>query len=320
MASRKSKLIPELVVLVGLSCSGKTQYYEREYKCRGYSSYSLSSVSSKYSVKFKQKTYFKFCELILSDLEDGISVVIDDSNLFFRKRRSLVTYVKNKLGNCVSVRCDIVLSSLTGCLCRSYCSGRFLSYSELMRQLKSFQVPYYYEGFDKIDLVSLDECLDIDLYHSSDLDFFELDTSHHRFSLGKHLDESGKYIIDNYSNHSDFLVLYESALNHDIGKFYTKVFIDLYGNKTKQAHYWGHSEAGSYVYLTRFFSDFLRYGEDACLSVEEALFVSVLISWHMAPYSYWAKNKDVFDKDRVMLGERLFRDISILHDADLYAH
>ena len=52
----------------------------------------------------------------------------------------------------------------------------------------------------------------------------------------------------------------------------------------------------------------------------DILGVSVLIMWHMRPYLAWEQSEKAMQKDKKLLGETLFNDIMLLHEADLYAH
>ena len=52
----------------------------------------------------------------------------------------------------------------------------------------------------------------------------------------------------------------------------------------------------------------------------DILGVSVLIMWHMRPYLAWEQSDKAMQKDKKLLGETLFNDIMLLHEADLYAH
>lgn len=40
----------------------------------------------------------------------------------------------------------------------------------------------------------------------------------------------------------------------------------------------------------------------------------------MHPYCQWKQSEKVLNKDKKLLGAKLFNDILCLHDADVYAH
>lgn len=54
--------------------------------------------------------------------------------------------------------------------------------------------------------------------------------------------------------------------------------------------------------------------------VDSHLYVAVLIFWHMRPYIAWEQFEKAMEKDKKLLGEELFNDICLLHEADVYAH
>ena len=94
---------------------------------------------------------------------------------------------------------------------------------------------------------------------------------------------------------------------HDEGKVFTKSFYDARGNPSEEAHYYSHERCGAYNSL---------FYEMPC----EHLYVAQLIQWHMRPYLAWEQSEKAMQKDKKLLGETLFNDIMLLHEADLYAH
>ena len=50
------------------------------------------------------------------------------------------------------------------------------------------------------------------------------------------------------------------------------------------------------------------------------LYIASLINWHMKPMTAWKQSKRCLDRDRKMIGEEMYRDIMLLHEADLAAH
>ena len=101
-------------------------------------------------------------------------------------------------------------------------------------------------------------------------------------------------------------LIYATAL-HDCGKPFCKTFKNTKGEITEQAHYYNHEHIGSY--------DSLFY------AANNALYVSVLIRWHMQPY-FWEKdsNEKLHNKYRKLWGEQLYKDIMKIHEADKAAH
>ena len=88
-----------------------------------------------------------------------------------------------------------------------------------------------------------------------------------------------------------------AALWHDIGKPYTKAFIDSKGNQCETAHYYSHNNL----------SGWMSYGMQ-----NTTPYIAWLISTHMEPFfnSKYYNNLPPFLK----------KDIDLLHEADLNAH
>ena len=102
------------------------------------------------------------------------------------------------------------------------------------------------------------------------------------------------HYIDNVTNNASLLY---AAVSHDIGKPYTKSFVDSKGNPCDVAHYFGHQSVG----------EWMSYGLH---SVNP--YVAWLISTHMDPFlntKYW-RNLPAFLK----------KDVDLLHEADVNAH
>lgn len=54
--------------------------------------------------------------------------------------------------------------------------------------------------------------------------------------------------------------------------------------------------------------------------IDNHLYVAQLVQWHMRAYLAWEHSEKAMQKDRKLLGETLFNDICLLHEADLAAH
>ena len=42
--------------------------------------------------------------------------------------------------------------------------------------------------------------------------------------------------------------------------------------------------------------------------------------WHMQPYLAWEQSEKAKQQDKILIGEELFNDICLLHEADRAAH
>ena len=99
---------------------------------------------------------------------------------------------------------------------------------------------------------------------------------------------------------------------HDNGKAFTKTYINAKGENDGQAHYYQHQCVGAY--------DSMFYLDAAGYKTEEKVYISNLIYYHMHPYMSWQQSQKAMNRDRNLIGEKMFSDILKLHDADISAH
>ena len=111
---------------------------------------------------------------------------------------------------------------------------------------------------------------------------------------------------------------------HDLGKYYTKTFMDSKGNPSEEAHYYGHENYGAYMFLLGQ-NHAVSTGDDECAKTDKReqknnLYIASLINWHMRPHTAWKQSEKAKERDRKLIGEEMYQDIMILHEADLSAH
>lgn len=108
-----------------------------------------------------------------------------------------------------------------------------------------------------------------------------------------------------------------AAAYHDCGKFFTKKFENSKGVPTESAHYYGHENYGTYLFLLDAYqgNERWKYG-----GFEKTLYIAQLINWHMRPFEAWGVLEEPKDADRKLLGEQMISDIINLHAADAQAH
>ena len=175
------------------------------------------------------------------------------------------------------------------------------------RMLSRFQIPAFYEGFDQIWFHSTGELMNFDQM----LDGFMQDNPHHSLSLQDHLQIASMYFVNDP-------VLEETAKWHDIGKLFTKSFVDAKGNPSEIAHFYGHENYGAYLYLLNNTVQATSYVGTQFLR-DAVPYKALLINWHMRPYE-WDKNPHVKEKDERLIGHNAIVDLEKLHAADIAAH
>ena len=205
--------------------------------------------------------------------------------------------------------CLIVLASPEECLKRNGMRPRKVPENKIYDMLCSFETPYYYEGWDDIKAV---HGADIYRFPREEAKKISQDNPYHTLTLGEHLDTCRDYCRSAGASAR----VQEAAWYHDIGKMYTKRFVNGKGEITETAHYYGHENYGAYLYLC----------EKACsvnysdASWEDTLYTANLINWHMRPLTTWQYSPAREKKDRQFMGKDMFEDLMQLHRADIKAH
>lgn len=299
----------ELVMLVGIPGCGKSSI-SREYEEQGYLVHSSDLIRKELygseEIQGKAAEVFELLgQRVRNDLRAGRSCVIDATNLS-RKRRtamldSLAKYAEHKT-------CVIVLAAPSVCMERNEARNRTVPAEMIYRMLCSFETPYYYEGWDTIEMVYGGEPY---VFPREQADALSQDNPHHTLTIGAHLTAARDYCIE----HGFSDAVCEAAWYHDIGKFYTKRFMNFRGKPTEFAHFYGHENYGAYLYLCE-----KVCGMTPDDSSEEILYIANLINWHMKPLNSWEHSPSHEEKDRKLVGEAMYRDIMLLNQADRDAH
>ena len=309
--------MPELIMLVGLPGSGKSTY-AAEYKEKGYHVHSSDQIREELYHDIQDQThndkvFQTLHKRIKDDLKRGISCVYDATNLAMKRRIGFLRELKNI--KCVK-KCYIDLIPIEECKKRNAMRERRVPDEVIDKMVCRFDVPMWYEGWDHIHILTEDEVNY--KFSMKELYNFNQDNSHHTLSLSDHMLQtainiSNKVLNSNIKeNNKDVLIT--SALYHDIGKIITKSFINLHGETTEEAHYYGHDHAGAYLYLLK-----CAYEDYDGLNYKH-FYISSLINWHMRPYLGWKQSEKSRKRDRKLIGEEMYQNIMLLHEADVAAH
>lgn len=304
-----------MIMMIGLPGSGKS--YEAATIAKELDAVIVASddirekhFAGTYSSAENVCVFQKVHKAIKQNLLQGKSVIFDATNLGSRKQEH---FLKNELRNILCEKIGILMATpFSQCMKNNAARSRKVPDEAIRRMYQNFQPPYYYEGFDAIQIVLWQQA-----YAPSPWDFpdeymdYSQDNSHHALSLGEHSKRAFQYVLDEYLmkqklNQPECAV---AALLHDCGKPLTKGFHDSKGNSTEEAHYYNHQNVGAYVSL--FYS--------AQVPHIDSLLISWLISKHMEPYE-WQKNPQIRNKRILHYGSDLMLMLDILHKVDTIAH
>lgn len=241
-------------------------------------------------------------------LKANKEVILDATNLN-RKRR--INFIK------VMPKCEVeaVVFAIPFEVCceRNEDRERVVPMSAMERMYKSFQPPHHAEGFDKIEYIRLGDFDDEEYYYiinDRNIDC-KHDNPHHSLSCGEHCEaayfKAREFLLEDdafskYERNS----IFEAAGHHDMSKYKCKVFYDMKGNPTKDAHFYGHECVSAYDYLVCFPEN----------SDEELTFVSNLIANHMVFYA----GEGAVKNRRKLYGEEFWAALEVIHKADKAAH
>lgn len=305
-------MIPKLFYMVGLPASGKSTKAEelaKEYNANIHSSDAMRRELSG-DINNQDINTLVFNTLhkrIKEDLRNGINCIYDATNISYKRRIGFLQEL-NKIP-CQKI-CILMATPYEQCLKNNQQRDRKVPEEVIERMYKNFYIPYWYEGWDDIQ-IEYGGCRSkygfpirvIDKYIN-----FNQENSHHALTLGEHLKQSLLYIQrkQNLGYNSDKdTTLRVSAVLHDCGKPYVKDFHNAKGEPSENAHYYNHQYVGAY--------DSLFYTMPI-----NPLDVAIRVMWHMQ--LYFIKEEKTLNKYKKLWGEELYRDLLILHEADINAH
>lgn len=299
----------EIIMLVGIPGSGKSTVAE-QYAQKGYKVHSSDAIREqlygKEDIQGKAPEVFQILlQNMRKDFRAGFSCVVDASNLRRRRRGSMLS----ALSRCVEKRtCILVLADPDECLKRNSLRQRVVPPSRVYDMLCSFETPFFYEGWDEINVVVTGNPY---VFPREKAMEFLQDNPYHSLTLGTHLDASRDYC----AVHGFSEAVQEAAWYHDIGKMYTKHFANKNGEPTETAHYYGHENYGAYLYLCEKAAHSVKDG-----TWTDTLYIANLINWHMQSINKWQQIPGSEMKDRILMGEHMYQEIMQLHSADVEAH
>ena len=304
----------EFIMLVGLPGCGKSSY-AKKLKDEGYIIHSSDAIREELfgdvnSQKDNTKVFDVLHKRIKDDLTKGISCVYDATNMSMKRRKAFLDEI-SKIS--CSKKCVLFVVPIEVCKEWNQKRERKVPNDVYDKMLKAFWVPAFYEGWNTIRVVTVKAPYP---FKYESMIGFSQDNSHHSLDLFDHCFKAYKY-----AHEKNFpLEVQCAAKYHDCGKMYTKTFIDTKGNKTEEAHYYGHENYSAYIFLVNSFT-----GCDVVLNYEKGnsnkyLYIANLINWHMRPYTSWEQSEKSLRRDKELIGEKMYEDIMMLHEADVAAH
>ena len=294
-------------MMIGIPGSGKSQEAEiiaKEHNAVIHASDRLREELFR-DVNHMGDNGFLFNELhkrIQRDLKAGKNVIYDATNINSKKRISFLKSLKDIPCEKIAI---LIVTPYEQCLKNNAERERSIPESVIEKMYTNFQVPYYYEGFDIVQIVLWQEAnvyapyIVVERYKN-----YNQDNEHHQLTLGQHLITAFNYMLSKSlcgenEDIPDELTL--ATLLHDIGKPFCKEFKE--GDKND--HYYNHMNVGAY-------DSFFYTSSIEC----NTLLIAWLINWHMEPF-FWKKDEKLKENRLKLWGKDLFEMIEKLHEADL---
>ena len=314
---------PDFLMLVGLPGSGKSTYIKKYFNqnLRVHSSDAIrEELSGDVNNQNINKQVFDLLhKRVKEDLKNGISCVYDATNISWKRRKAFLESLNGI--NCWKV-CHFIATPYEVCLDRNRQRERVVPDDVIKRMYLNFDIPWYNEGWDGIEIVytqsSFDSYYGDYINFLADYEDFEQNSKWHSESLGNHCRKTVQYV---QSRAADLNLLNEretkiAAILHDCGKPFVKAFKDSRGNDSEFAHYYNHENVGAY--------NSIFYGKAAGV---DSLLIAALVRYHMILHFFkdWRqKTVDKYEKEftmhRYLQEMQFYTALKILHEGDKRAH
>lgn len=310
---------PYLIMLIGIAGSGKSTLAEQILIDKnGYlhppvicsSDTTRLNLFGSMDVQENNEDVFReMSKQIKENLINGVDVVYDATNLNKRKRAAFLDSVQ-KIDCHKEAVC--VLTPFRDCVTANKSRDRVVPYHKQKKMYMDWTPPSLAEGFDHITLAYHwgTRKNDFSIQRLFDrIDDMDQENDHHSLTLGSHCKQAASYILERYPEEEMLAI---ATLLHDNGKVFSKTNINAKGVDDGQAHYYQHHCVGAY--------DSLFYTANMDLDVQDRLYISQLIYYHMHPYMQWEQSEKSLKRDLRIMPTGLYEDVQKLHDADVAAH
>lgn len=303
-----------LIVMCGLQCSGKST--KAKQLAEEYGAVVVSSDAiRKLNPTWNNTQVFNYLYVEVNKLlNSGVCVIIDATNTTMKSRRQIFANIKTP---CYKI-CHIMNTPYNTCLDRLKKRNALALYHNdnygsndpvipediLDKYYKTFEIPFYYEGWDEIEL---DNIIDneasgenLALYLTA-ANGFNQRNKHHTQDLGAHMVTVGDYLKKRTSNKN----LVNAGYYHDVGKLSTQTV-----GEDGDCHYYAHANVGAYN-LMCCACLYDAFGELKLFDTLEWLFY---INYHMQLKQL--KTEKSITKRKRIFGEELYYNLKQLDLAD----
>lgn len=217
-----------------------------------------------------QKVFLTMVSRSREYLSNGTNVIWDATSMSRKRRIGIIQQMP--IGTIFHA--VVVVATIESIMAQNSSRERVVPEDVIMDQIKSFQPPYFTEGFEEICIVGISNYSRYSLIKS--MKNCQHDNPHHRpGTIWDHCKAMraaflADLIKDNQFSHDDWLI-YNACTFHDCGK----PFVQCYDDENI-AHYKGHDGVGAYAFTSTLVGNTFTSKDDA-----KMLKVAVLIGEHM---------------------------------------
>lgn len=314
--------LPKCIVMVGVSGSGKSYHANKIAEKENGVVFSSDALRGELygdenDQSHNNEVFNELHRRIRNHLREGGVAIYDATNLSMKRRMAFLQELKR-------IPCEkeavVVLASRDKCIEQNDARERRVPHSVIDKQIKQFQCPQKFEGWDNIRFAfeKLDDCLEVaELLDRCDIPH---DNPHHKLNIKDHMVAAASM----KDIHKNDVVVELAAKYHDIGKPFCKEFKDSRGNPSESAHYYNHHNVSAYLFLcsmarsavcSDYWEAMAPVAKGAYWSV--VLDVCFLINYHMEEF---LRKGESYKKFKKLIGEEKAERLHILHECDLAAH
>lgn len=316
-----------IIIMCGLPASGKSTYAKKNFSDDKSIILSSDDIREKYfgdvnDQNHNEEVFKKINKLILFYVNDNNiqNIIFDATNINKKRRFYFINNLKNffnklhisSITDKLEFTCLLFATPYDICLSRNLERDRTIPDNAIKRMYLNFNPPSYSEGFDLIKIIYPD---DLSLFSNFITDNFidnvmnyDQKNYHHTLTLGEHSLSVFNYVK---SKLPDVKILSSAAKLHDNGKPFTASFINGKGLVDNYMHYFQHQCVGAYNSLFYLKND--GFSDDLILDGANYIF------FHMKRY-IWNKSPKAFNRDRILMTDDFYSNLSVLQDGDSLAH
>lgn len=302
--------IPIFTMMIGVSGSGKSTVAAEIAKETGAEIVSSDAIRGEvYGDENCQTNPARVFEIVHQRvqraLREGRDVIMDATNLSCKRRMAFLKTLKSI--PCKRT-CVVVIATPEDIKERMKHRERKVPMDVVHKQMCQFQCPNYYEGWREIEVRCTSTADEAFKSYKQLLEETKMphDNHHHSLSIHEHMLAAWRVACGEGSEDDEWV-----AFIHDWGKPRVKTFINSKGEKTEEAHYYGHQNYGAYYSLL---FDFAHRSDREDW---ESLDCACLIQWHMEHY---IRKGPALEKFYEMIGPELTQRLKLLEEADKAAH